>query len=68
MRKKNHITNLIATEKTPDKIEHPSFSKLFQKPWRIKCNSFHMKTEVQGEHLYDLGEGKDFLKRPQKDL
>lgn len=30
--KKNHITKLTATEKTPDKIEHPSFSKLFQKP------------------------------------
>ena len=35
MRKKNHITRLTATEKTPDKIEHPSFSKLFQKPQRI---------------------------------
>ena len=30
--KKNHITNLTATEKTPDKIERPSLSKLFQKP------------------------------------
>ena len=34
----------------------------------IRCSGFHMNIEVQGEHLHELGEGKDFLKRPQKDL
>ena len=44
--KKNHITNLTATEKTPDKIERPSLSKLFQKPWRINLSDVVVSTWI----------------------